>query len=797
MSWLGEYVDLVGIELGQFMDGMTMSGTKVEGVERVGADISGVVVGVVRHIEVHPNADKLRVCLVDIGTEQLSIATGAENVCLGDFVPVAKVGAVLAGAREIGLSEIRGLPSQGMMCSIEELGFTRQEYPEASEYGIYIFPKPQELGADVVKLLRMREDVVEFEITSNRVDCFSMVGIAREAAATFGRELRIPTSRLREEGGSSADMVRVRLENPQACLRYLARVVENVVIEDSPLWLRNRLSMAGIRPINNIVDITNYVMLEMGQPMHAFDLSLVEGGVVVRDARQGEKFTTLDGQEHILGPETLVIADEVKALGIAGIMGGEDSKIKAKAGTVLFESATFDGAGIRASSQKLGIRTDSSTRFEKGLDPNLALLAIDRAVQLVEELGCGTVAKGVVDVYNNKFCETEVEYDVGRINRLTNLELTAAEVEGLLGRLGIVADNGVATIPTFRADITREACIAEEVARLYGYDRIPSSGAFARAGRGSPYAGRKTNKQLVDDAVRESLAGYGFFEAVHFSFDSPGIFEKLRIPKEDEMRGRPLVIRNPLGDDFGIMRTVTIGGILRSLALNSRRRNKAAWLFELGREYLAGEHRPAEPEKLTLGMYGNAADFFVLKGVIEGLLAGLRCLKNGAGLRIRPGGDIPFLHPGRAARLALESGELGYMGELHPAVAQNFELDEQRVYLAVMDMGMINDATSLWGSYKELPKFPGVSRDIALVVREEVPVGALLGAIAEAAGELLENAELFDVYQGEQVSPGYVSLAFGLSFRAPERTLTDGEVSARIDVVLEKLEDEFQAKIRS
>ncbi|MCL2618266.1 MAG: phenylalanine--tRNA ligase subunit beta [Defluviitaleaceae bacterium] len=796
MTWLSDFVDISGIEMRRFTDVMTAAGTKVEGVHTVGALLRNIVVGKVVSARPHPGSGKLRVCQVDVGAGQLlSIVAGAANVMPGDYVPVALDGACIADGKEIRTGDIRGEASQGMMCSVEELGFTRFDYPESPENGIYVFEAQHPLGADAIEILKMRADVVEYEITSNRTDCFSVVGIAREAAAAFEREFTLPKPALREEGGADASAeISVEIHNQEGCPRYVARVVTDVKIGPSPLWLRNRLTMAGLRPINNIVDITNYVNLELGQPLHAFDIDCVaQRRIIVRSAADGEQFVTLDGAERVLDASMLVIADPEKALAIAGIMGGENSKIGDGAQTVLFESACFDGPMIRAASAKLGMRTEASSKFEKGLDPNLTLAAIERAAELVEKLGCGKVLRGAVDVYPNVRVEKTVSYDAGRVSGIINAEFTHAQIEAYLARLGITAKDGAARIPTFRQDISIEADIAEEVARLFGYDNIPTA-----RGTGAPtsiMAGKKTAKQVCEDDIRHKLVSFGLYEALTFSFESPRVFDSLRIPEGDALRNA-IKIRNPLGEEYSIMRTQTIGGMLRSLSLNYNRRNPRAWLFELGKLYTPrtdGGGLAVETEVLTIGMYGGGADFFAAKGIAEAIINTV----TDTDIDTAADSGLCFLHPGRAARLWVNSGadQAGIVGEVHPDVAAAYDIGE-RVYVAALNLSKLFDMPRPVKAYRPLPKFPGISRDIAVVLADTVEVAQMRRVIVAAAGQYLEGAELFDVYTGEQVGKGFVSAAFRLDFRAKERTMVDAEVDAAVSAVVESLGGTFGAKLR-
>ncbi|MCL2592065.1 MAG: phenylalanine--tRNA ligase subunit beta, partial [Defluviitaleaceae bacterium] len=578
MSWLKDYVDIASLDIRKFMEDLTMSGTVAEVVNHIGKDIKGVVVGKVLSIEKHPDADKLVVTQIDVGGKTVQIVTGATNVSVGCFVPVALDGAVLHGDLKIKNSKLRGVESQGMLCSIEELGYTRADYPEAPEDGIYLFAEEQELGSCALEILEIREDVVEFELTSNRPDCYSVVGVAREVAATYDKPLKLPEINILEQAeGNINELIDVEIENTKACPRYIARIVKNVKVGPSPQWLRHRLTTSGIKPINNIVDITNYVMLEFGQPIHAFDYNAIEDKkIIVRNAFENEKITTLDGIERELTESMLVIADSKKALAIAGVMGGEGSKVCENTTTILFESANFNGTNVRVTSKKLGLRTDASSKYEKGLDPNVAIMSVNRCVQLVEMLGIGEVVKGMVDCYPATRNSWEVAYSPERINKLLGTDISKEEMVTFLKRLQIESDGTVAKIPTFRADIQAEADLAEEIARIYGYNNIKSTLAA-----GTATVGKKTYSQTIEDKIKNTMISVGFSESLHFSFESPKVFDKLNYDKECNFKNA-VVISNPLGEDFSIMRTTTLNGILNSLSTNYNRRNEEACLFEVG-----------------------------------------------------------------------------------------------------------------------------------------------------------------------------------------------------------------------
>ena len=796
LSWLREYVD-IDCDTKEYMDKITLSGSKVEGCTYLGKDISNVVTGKVLSIEKHPDADKLVICQVDVAKEEpIQIVTGAKNLYVGAVVPVALDGATLPNGVKIKKGKLRGVVSNGMMCSVEELGCDQHDFPEAPDHGIYIFPEDQlpALGADVVDVMELRDDVVEYEITSNRPDCFSMVGIAREAAATWKKEFRYPKIAVKEEAeGDINEMISVSIENPDLCPRYIARAVKNVKIEPSPRWMRKRLKAAGVRPINNMVDITNYVMLELGQPMHAFDIDTIEDRhIIVRNAKEGEQFTTLDGQDHVLDPSMLVISDPKKAVAIAGVMGGQNSMISGHAQAVLFESANFDGPNVRITAKKLGMRTDASSKYEKGLDPNLCLDAINRAVQLVELLGAGEVVKGTVDCYPNKRTTWELPYSPEKINHLLGTQIEEEEMIEIFERLGIIVNKSerLLTIPTYRPDLQCMADLAEEVARLHGYDKIVPTLAA-----GTPTVGKMTYEQKIESVVKDAMIATGLCEALTFTFESPKVFDKLNVPKDSYLRNT-VMISNTLGEDFSIMRTLTLHGILTSLSTNYNRRNESAGIFEIGKVFIPKSlplsELPNEYKKLTIGMYGENIDFYHLKGTLEHLFEIL-----GMNLKVEysPEKEIPWMHPGRTASVAVNHQNLGYFGELHPSIAKNYEIGT-RVYLAVIDMNMLCQEANMVRTYQALPKFPAVTRDISMLINEKVIVKEIEQTIRENAGRLMENLKLFDVYKGNQVLAGHKSVSYSISFRAAERTLTDDDVNPVMERIVKGLEEKFGAKLR-
>ncbi len=795
MKWLSEYIDL-DLDTKDFIDKITLSGSKVESVTEMAKDITKVVTGKVLEIEKHPDADKLVVTKVDVGeSEPIQIVTGAPNLYVGAIVPVALIGATVYhgnSLEKIKKGKLRGIESNGMMCSIEELGFTINDYPEAPEYGIYIFKDEVPLGADVKELLQMEDDVVEFEITSNRPDCFSIVGLARETAATYRTPLKYPDIKVEAKcPDKTEDMIKVEIQNPDLCPRYIARAVKNVKIEPSPLWLRHRLTAAGIRPINNIVDITNYVMLELGQPMHAFDIDTIdERKIIVRNANDGEKITTLDGQERNLDSSMLVISDCNKAVAIAGVMGGENSKITEEAEAILFESANFNGSNVRITAKKVGLRTDASAKYEKGLDPNLSLDAVNRACQLVEMLGCGEVCEGMVDCYPNVREPWTVEYSTEGINKLLGTSLSEQEMIDLFKLVEVEADGKIAKIPTFRPDLECQADLAEEIARFFGYDNIQTTLAV-----GTPTVGKKSKKQIVEDKVIDTMISLGLSEAKCFSFESPKVFDKLNIPTDSDLR-KTVKISNPLGEDFSIMKTVSLNGILNSISTNYNRRNEYANIFELGKTYIPKSlpltKLPEEKNYLTIAMYGNNIDFYGIKGVSEELFNVLGVSEK---ISYLPKSDIPFMHPGRLAEIKLDDIVIGYVGELHPIVADNYSIGA-KTYIAEIDMDILVENTTFERTYKALPKYPAMTRDIALLVKDDVIVKDIEDIIKAKGGKLLESIQLFDVFKGKQIQEGYKSIAYKISFRASDRTLTDDEVNSPMKKILKELEDKLGAVLR-
>ena len=790
ISWLKDYVD-IDCDVKTLADKMTASGSKVEAIEHRGAEITGVVVGKIAQISSHPNADKLVIAQVDIGGDApVQIVTGATNLTEGDYIPVALAGANLADGLKIKKGKIRGEVSDGMLCSVEELGASRTEYPEAPEDGIYIFAEPQPLGADARPILGLLDDVIEFEITSNRPDCYSVIGLAREAAATLNYELRITNYELKEEGsGVVRHLMDVKIENPELCPRYAARVVQNVKIGPSPQWMRTRLAAAGLRPVNNIVDITNYVMLEYGQPMHAFDIGAIEGGcIIVRNAEEGEKITTLDGEERVLDVDMLVIADTKKAVGIAGIMGGEFSKITDDTTTILFESANFNGPNIRQTAKRLGVRTDSSGKYEKGLDPNLALTCVNRAAALVELLAAGDVVPGIIDRYPAPRVEGQVPFTTEKINALTGLELTCAQMDEYFVRLGITVQDNVATVPTYRADIQIWQDLAEEVARLHGYDKIPTIIAS------SSNVGKKSGPQQMEERLSDTMVTQGFCQALTFAFESPKAFDKLGLAADSPLRNA-VRITNPLGEDTSIMRTTMLNSMLTSLSTNFAKRNEEAALFEIAKVYHPNETAdlPDEKKILMIGYYGRK-DFFHIKGVVETVAEQFGI--EGTAQQFIAEKNLPYFHPGRCGNLFVNDSLIATFGQVHPAVAGAYEIDRE-TYLAYFYVDALFAQANLAKAYVLLARFPEISRDIAVVVEDRMINSDIMNVIRKSGGKHLRNLQLFDVYTGENVAADTKSMAYSLVFRADDRTLTDEEIAKTMSKILEALQDSFGAQLRT
>ena len=795
LSWIKAYVPDLDAAPQEYTDAMTLSGTKVEGYECLDKNLEKIVVGHILSIERHPDADKLIICQVNVGAETVQIVTGAPNVKVGDKVPVVLDGGKVAGGHDGGplpedgirikKGKLRGIESCGMMCSIEELGSSAEMYPDAPESGIYILPEDAAVGSDAVELLGLRDSVFEYEITSNRVDCYSVIGIAREAAATFDKAFIPPVVKATGNEENVHDFLKVSVEDNRLCPRYCARMVKNIKLAPSPVWMQRRLAACGIRPINNIVDITNYVMEEYGQPMHAFDYEQLAGHeIVVKCASDGDTFQTLDGQERRLDSTVLMINDGEKAVGIAGIMGGENSKITDDVKTMVFESACFDGTNIRLSAKKVGLRTDASGKFEKGLDPNNAEAAINRACQLIEELGAGEVVGGMIDIYPVKREEKRLPFEPEKMNRLLGTGISPETMLGYYKKLDLryeEASNEV-IIPTFRQDLGCMADMAEEVARFFGYDKIPVS-----LPTGEATTGKLSYKLRVEEVAREVAEFCGFSQGMTYSFESPKVFDRLLLPADSPLR-MTVNILNPLGEDFSIMRTSPLHGMLNSLSINYNRRNKNVRLYELANIYLPKAlpltELPDERMQFTLGMYGDG-DFYDMKGVVEEFFG-----KAGMDRKPHydPAGGKTFLHPGRQANILYDGATVGYLGEVHPAVADNYKIGD-RAYVAVIDMPSLIPFTSFDRKYTGIAKYPAVTRDISMVVPKEILAGQIEDVIEKRGGKLLENYELFDIYEGSQILAGHKSMAYTITFRAADHTLEEQEVLAVMKKILNGLQD--------
>ncbi len=798
LSWIKAYVPELDCTAQEYTDAMTLSGTKVEGYECFDKDLEKIVVGKVLKVERHPDANKLVICQVQVSEkgETVQIVTGAPNVFEGAVVPVVLDGGRVAGGHNgektpggirIKKGKLRGVESFGMMCSIEELGSSREMYPDAPEDGLYIFNNPAyadlKIGSDAVEALGLHDVNFEYEITSNRVDCFGVLGIAREAAATFGKEFVPPVVKETGNQEKAADYVSVAIEDTDLCRRYIGRVVKNVKIEPSPMWMQHRLAANGIRPINNIVDITNYVMEEYAQPMHAYNLDQLAGRkIIVRRAKDGEEFVTLDGQARKVDSSMLMICDGEKAVGIAGIMGGENSKITDEVKTMLFEAACFDGTNIRLSEKKLGLRTDAAAKFEKGLDPNNAMAAINRACQLIEELGAGEVVGGAVDVYPHPTTEKRVKFDYQRTNAVLGTNLDKQTMIGYFKKidLGYDEETDEVIVPTWRQDVNAQCDLDEEVARFYGYANIPEA-----LPTGEATTGKLPFKLRIEAIARGMAEQFGFSEAQNYSFESPKVFDELSIPQNDVLR-QAVGINNPLGEDYSIMRTLPLNGLLNSLATNYNRRNKNVRLYELAKVYLPKAlplcELPDERVQFTLGFYGEG-DFFDLKGVVEEFLEKVGLCKV---LTYDPAAGKPFLHPGRQANICCEDAVLGYLGEIHPEVAEHYGIGE-KVYAAVLDMPQIVAIANFDIKYVGIAKFPAVTRDLSMVMKKEILAGQVEEIIRRNGGKYLEHYELFDIYEGAQILDGYKSMAYSIRFRAGDKTLEDTEVNVAMEKILKGL----------
>lgn len=790
MSWFSDYTDISGVTPKEYAEALTLTGSKVEGVENLGKDIDKVVTGKVLTCDDHPDSDHLHVCTVDAGTgEALQIVCGAPNVKAGQIVPVALDGSSLPGGIKIKKGKLRGIESNGMLCSHEELGITSADLGYEPEYGILVLPEDTKIGMDIKEYFGLNEEIVEFEITSNRPDCFSVIGLARETAATFDKPFNVHTPKYTENSENINDLLTVVVENKEKCMRYCAKMVKNVKIGPSPKWLSSRLRACGIRSINNIVDITNYILLEYGQPMHAFDLrDLKNNKIVVRDAKNGEIIKTLDEQDRSLTSDDLVISDGEKAVAVAGVMGGFNSEVKDDTTTIVFESATFEASTVRLTAQRIGLRTESSSRFEKGLDVNNTEPAINRACELIEELNCGEIVGGMIDIKGNIPERRLHKFRPEKINAFLGTDISTEDMAKYLRAIDfeVDMDNLTITSPSFRPDIEGEADIAEEIARFYGYDKIPVTLLSGETTRG-----RLTSLQIARNKISESLTAHGFDEIRTYTFTSPQIFDKLLIPKDSDLRNT-VTITNPLGEDTSVMRTTTLASMLSTLSYNYNHQNTAVKLFETGKIYIPTEKGklPDELEIVTIGMYGNV-DFYDLKGVCEDLFR----FMNVSGVEYKAETNNPSYHPGRCANLYIGDKPLGTIGEIHPTVSKNFEIGE-KCYIAEICYKTLFDAIDNEKKFKALPKFPAVTRDIAMLVDKTTPVGNIEAVIKKASGELLDTIKLFDVYEGSQIPEGKKSVAYAISFRAPDRSLTNEEINKVFNKILKDLEYKINAQLR-
>lgn len=792
IKWLKDYIDIKA-DPKSYADAMTMSGSKVERVEEQGKEIQNVVVGKILKIDAHPAADKLVIGQVDVGNEVIQIVTGASNIKEGDYIPVALSGSSLPGGVKIKKGKLRGVESNGMMCSAQELALDLDNLPESMLDGIYILDKEYPLGADIKEILGLNDAVIEFEITNNRPDCLSIVGIARETAATFGGTMKYPETSYRENSENIRDYIDIQVMNNELCPRYCSRMIKNIVIKDSPAWMQERLIKAGVRPISNIVDITNYVMLELGHPMHAFDYrDLQDKKIIVRNALPNENIKTLDEVDRKLEESMLVIADGSKPTGIAGVMGGHGSEIKPDTTAVIFESANFAPVNIRLTSKKLGLRTEASSRYEKGIDPELAKTALDRACHLVEQLGAGEVVGGMIDIYPAPKAARKLSLNVEKVNSFIGVkDITTAMIvkylESLEFKVEIKGDLEV-TVPTFRDDVEGSADLIEEIARLYGYDKIPvdlMDTTFTQGG--------KSYRQKIRDMAKFNMAAQGLYEVLTYSFVSPGVYNKINLKAENPLRNAIKLV-NPLGEDQSIMRTTIIPNILEVISRNLNKKVPDGQFYELSKVYMTDanseEGLANERETLTIGMYGEV-DFFDLKGVVESLLEEMNITKY----RILSSNN-DSMHPGRTAELLINNKRIGCLGEVHPDVLDKYGIDE-RVYVSELNFEEIIKQSDMNIKYRALPKYPSVARDIAIVVTEEITAGQVEEIIRNKGGKLIEEVKLFDIYRGSQIEEGYKSMAYSIVYRSDEKTLSEEDITRVHNKILNSLVNQVGAALRA
>ncbi len=791
IEWLKEYAD-INVDAKTLADRLTMTGSKVETIEQKGNDIKNVVVGKILEIKKHPDADKLIVTKVDIGEKTVQIVTGADNVHVGDIIPIAKDGSELPGDVKIKTGMLRGVESCGMMCAVTELGLNIEDYPGQIEHGIMILPKEYEkfLGKDIVEVLNLREDILDFEITSNRPDCFSIEGLGRETAISLGEKFKNPRKNLAKEVKKVNEIegLKVDIEAKDLCYRYMARVLKNVKIEESPDWMKRRLKACGVRSINNIVDITNYVMLEMGEPMHAFDINSVEGKhIIVRRAKDNETITTLDEEKRNLDSSMLVIADEEKPVAIAGVMGGANSGITENTKTVVFEAAVFKRGSVRLTAKKVGLRTEASTRYEKGLSPEIALRAINRAIELAEQIGAGKAVEEVIDVYPEKEKQKIIPFEPEKVNNLLGMKISKEEMITILENLEIKVKGNMLEIPYFRTDIERTADIAEEIIRIHGYDKLQSTLINAETTLGA-----KTKAQKLQDKIKELLVSKGFSEMYSFAFISPEDFEKCKLDSTKAIK-----IKNPLGEDYSLMRTSMMPTVLQSITTNYNKKNKEVSLFEIGKTYTDEQGNiekgeiPTETEKIAFATYGKNADFYIIKGIIENILE----ISNIARYQIERA-KTETLHPGKSAEIYVGKDSISKFGEVHPQILANYGINE-KVYYAEIDLSKFVKYGKNNKKYTPIPKYPAVERDIALVVDEQIEVGQIENIISKKSKNILETAKLFDIYRNEKLGQNKKSVAYELIFRANNRTLTDDEIKNTMEAITKELQVALGAELRT
>lgn len=780
MKWLSDYVKIDETNMRNYAHALTMSGSKVEGFEREADEVTNVVVGKILEITPHPDAEKLVVCKIDVNKEEpLQIVTGATNVVVGALVPVALDGSTLPNGVKIKKGKLRGVVSEGMLCSVAELNVTTNDFPYAIEDGIFLIQEECTPGQDIHDAIGLNDTTVEFEITSNRPDCMSVIGLARETAATYNLPLDLKKPVVKGCGDDIKNYISVDVKNTELCTRYTAKVVKNVKIETSPRWMRERLRASGVRPINNLVDITNFVMLEYGQPLHAFDHSYIEGNkITVRNANKGEEMQTLDGVDRKLNESMLVIADEKKAIAVAGVMGGENSAIVDTTKTVVFESAAFLGSSVRITARDLGLRTDASARFEKGLDPKQTMDAVMRACELVELLGAGEVVDGVIDIDNSPVEPVKIKLEAEWLNKFLGIDLSKEEIITILERLSFKVENDMIIVPSFRTDVFHKADVAEEIARIYGYDKIPTTAVKGVA------RGKVTAEQSFERQIHKTLQASGCYEVSTYSFISPKYYDKINLPADSALRNC-VTIMNPLGEDTSVMRTTTLPSMLEVLSRNYNNRNASFYGYEIGSEYIknASNDLPDEKPQATIGLYGNGCDFYTLKGIVEIMLERLS-VKD---WDIRPINDDPSFHPGRCALITKGDMVLGILGEVHPAVLENYDIDT-KAYVAKFDVNNMFACANKDIQYKSLPKYPASTRDLSLLCDDELPIIEIEKAIKGAVGNFLESVKLFDVYKGAQIAENKKSVSYSITMRSNTQTLTDIEADAAVKRVLKALE---------